>query len=183
MDMAEFNCLTAHIFTVTDFLSADECQRYIALAEGEGFDDAPINTLFGPVVEKEIRNNKRVIVDDLALAATIWERVKDYVAGVLAEFRAVGINERFRFYRYDPGQAFRWHRDGYFQRESGERSRLTLMFYLNDDFEGGETFFEEVVVRPQSGMALCFVHHLLHEGAEVKSGRKYVMRTDVMYSG
>ena len=32
-------------------------------------------------------------------------------------------------------------------------------------------------------MALCFVHYLLHEGAEVQSGRKYVMRTDVMYSG
>jgi predicted 2-oxoglutarate/Fe(II)-dependent dioxygenase YbiX len=179
----DYNYLTAHIFTIADFLTAEECGRYIALAEGKGFDDAPINTLFGPVVEKEIRNNERVIVDDLALANAIWERAKDYVPGVLAGFRALGINERFRFYRYDPGQAFRWHRDGYFQRENGERSRLTLMVYLNDDFEGGETLFEEVVVRPQRGMALCFIHHLLHEGAEVISGRKYVLRTDVMYSG
>jgi predicted 2-oxoglutarate/Fe(II)-dependent dioxygenase YbiX len=181
--MPDYNCLTAHIFTITDFLTAEECERYIALAEREGFGDAPINTLFGPVIEKEIRNNERVILDDPALAQEIWDRCKDYVPGVLAGFRALGINERFRFYRYDPGQAFRWHRDGYFQRENGERSRLTLMIYLNDAFDGGETCFEEAVVKPERGTALCFVHHLLHEGAEVKSGRKYVMRTDVMYSG
>lgn len=181
--MADYNYLTAHIFTVRDFLSSDECARYTALAERHGFGDAPINTQFGPIVEKEIRNNERVIVDDAALANAIWQRSQDYVPALLAGFRAVGINERFRFYRYDSGQTFRWHRDGYFQRQSGERSRLTLMVYLNDDFEGGETRFEEVVVKPERGMALGFVHHLLHEGAEVKSGRKYVMRTDVMYSG
>jgi hypothetical protein len=30
-------------------------------------------------------------------------------------------------------------------------------------------------------MALVFVHEQLHEGAAVESGRKYVLRTDVMY--
>jgi prolyl 4-hydroxylase len=30
-------------------------------------------------------------------------------------------------------------------------------------------------------MALLFDHHLLHEGAAVMSGRKYVLRSDVMY--
>jgi hypothetical protein len=31
-------------------------------------------------------------------------------------------------------------------------------------------------------MALCFVHELAHEGATVIRGRKYVLRSDVMYS-
>jgi len=30
-------------------------------------------------------------------------------------------------------------------------------------------------------MALVFVHQQLHEGASVLNGRKYVLRTDVMY--
>jgi hypothetical protein len=30
-------------------------------------------------------------------------------------------------------------------------------------------------------MALIFRHELFHEGAEVKSGKKYVLRSDVMY--
>jgi prolyl 4-hydroxylase len=57
------------------------------------------------------------------------------------------------------------------------------MIYLNDDFEGGETRFERATIRPVKGMALVFEHSMLHEGAEVVRGRKYVMRTDVIYSG
>jgi len=30
-------------------------------------------------------------------------------------------------------------------------------------------------------MALVFIHRQLHEGAPVIQGRKYVLRTDVMY--
>jgi hypothetical protein len=62
------------------------------------------------------------------------------------------------------------------------------MVYLNADFSGGETkFYNEdrelhVTVRPERGMALGFVHSQLHEGAPVVRGRKYVLRTDVMYT-
>jgi hypothetical protein len=60
------------------------------------------------------------------------------------------------------------------------------MAYLNDGFEGGETNFEllheRITVSPKAGMALLFVHHLLHEGAPIRSGRKYVLRSDVMFA-
>src|SRR5262249_38333385 len=139
-------------------------------------------TSFGPTMMKDVRNNTRVMIDDANLAQLVWERARVSVPTSLAGHRAVGVNERFRFYRYDPGQTFRWHRDGYFKRPNGERSGLTLMVYLNGEFEGGETRFADAVIKPVKGMALFFVHQLLHEGAEVTSGRKYVMRTDVMYS-
>ena len=63
------------------------------------------------------------------------------------------------------------------------RSLYTALVYLNDDFEGGQTRFYEhdTLVRPTQGMALFFVHNQLHEGCEVVSGRKYVLRTDVMF--
>jgi hypothetical protein len=181
--MPEFNWISDDIFTVEEFCSASECDAYIRLSESLDFGDAPISTFSGPVMAKEVRNNSRVMVDDLGLAQTIWERARLYVPDRVGVHRVIGVNERFRFYRYDPGQTFRWHRDGSFQRPSGERSRLTLMIYLNDDFEGGETRFERTTIRPDKGMALFFVHRLLHEGSAVSRGRKYVMRTDVMYSG
>jgi hypothetical protein len=56
------------------------------------------------------------------------------------------------------------------------------MVYLNDDFTGGETRFTQGVVKPAKGMALVFVHQLFHQGDVVTSGRKYVVRTDVMYA-
>jgi hypothetical protein len=181
--MPEFNWISDEIFTVAEFCGPDECDDAIRLSESLGFDDAPIQTFLGPALDKEVRSNSRVILDDSDRARRLWERARLYVPETLAGHRALGVNERFRFYRYDPGQAFRWHRDGSFQRPDGQRSRLTFMVYLNDDFTGGGTRFERAVIQPQKGMALFFVHHLLHEGAAVRSGRKYVMRTDVMYSG
>lgn len=62
------------------------------------------------------------------------------------------------------------------------------MVYLNADVTGGDTkFYDEnrklrFAVRPERGMALVFAHLQLHEGAPVSSGRKYVLRTDVMYT-
>ncbi len=59
------------------------------------------------------------------------------------------------------------------------------MIYLNDGFEGGATCFHQgrhrLHVTPKAGMALVFYHRVLHEGAAVEKGRKYVLRTDVMY--
>ncbi|MEL6107315.1 MAG: 2OG-Fe(II) oxygenase, partial [Planctomycetota bacterium] len=99
----------------------------------------------------------------------------------IADWHACGVNERLRYNRYEIGQLFDWHFDGYFQRDTGERSHLTFMVYLNDDFAGGETTIERLTVRPKKGMALFFIHHLRHRGEPVASGRKYVLRTDVMY--
>ena len=93
----------------------------------------------------------------------------------------IGLNERFRFYRYDPGEQFAPHTDGCFRRDNGEESLLTFMIYLNEGCEGGETNFGEVRIVPKTGMTLIFDHYLLHEGAAVVSGRKYVLRSDVMY--
>jgi prolyl 4-hydroxylase len=106
----------------------------------------------------------------------------------------VGFNERWRFYRYRPGQTFKPHRDGsYVRMESWEESQMTFMIYLNEEMTGGETrFFGDMEqaflqqrpylsVKPKEGMALAFLHSIWHEGAVVHSGQKYVLRTDVMY--
>ena len=58
---------------------------------------------------------------------------------------------------------------------------LTFMVYLNDEFEGGETTIEKLDVQPEKGLALLFFHHVRHKGQPVVRGRKYVLRTDVMY--
>lgn len=181
------------IFTVRGFLTPDECAAHIARAEAAGFGDAPITTSVGAVVDKRVRNNDRVMIDDPALAAGLWERLRPLAPERLGGWVAAGLNERFRFYRYDPGQRFHWHYDGRFDRSPAERSFLTFMVYLNAGFAGGETAFrtrpfgalpdgdDEFEVVPQEGMALVFAHPVLHQGAEVTAGRKYVLRSDVMY--
>jgi predicted 2-oxoglutarate/Fe(II)-dependent dioxygenase YbiX len=104
----------------------------------------------------------------------------------------IGMDDGFRFYRYEAGQRFNAHKDGVVVRSPLIRSRLTCLFYLNEDFEGGETVYyapdrvdgvRPVVasVIPQTGMAVIFQHEWWHEGRGVRTGRKYVLRSDVFY--
>ena len=63
------------LWTVDGVLSEAECGALIARIEHEGCTPAPITTAAGFVHRPDIRNNDRVIVDDAALAATLFERV------------------------------------------------------------------------------------------------------------
>lgn len=180
------------LFVIHDFLSPEECQHYTALSESVGFGDAPITSFSGPVMRKDIRNNDRVMIDDVPLATLMWERLHPFVAQCGGFWTPVGLNERWRFYRYDPGQQFDWHFDGAYERSALERSAFTFMIYLNGGIAGGATEFnlrsrggvqnDDPIIRvqPDMGKALVFTHRILHRGAPVADGRKYVMRTDVM---
>ncbi len=177
----------SRIWAIYDFFTPEECAAQIAFSESEGYEDAPISTYNGPRLAKEVRDNMRVMCDDPEFAAKLFERAKPFVPATMKVYKAVGLNERFRYYRYEDGQTFKKHYDGAYFRSDEEYSQLTFMIYLNEDFEGGETKFYDdwgnltVAVKPQKGMALVFEHEQLHEGAPVTAGRKYVIRTDVMY--
>jgi len=158
-----------------------ECAAHVDRAERAGFAAAPIMTGFREVIAEDVRNNTRVMLDDFVLAALIWERAQAHLPNFLDGRQAIAMNERFRYYRYRPGQRFDWHADAPFCRSNGEVSQLSFIMYLNDDFTGGETAVMDHVIAPRRGMALFFLHELRHEGRPVKSGTKYVLRTDVMY--
>jgi predicted 2-oxoglutarate/Fe(II)-dependent dioxygenase YbiX len=173
--------LPLSILTIAEVLSPSECSDHIARSEQIGYEAAPIITFQGVKRDESVRNNERVIVDDDNLGAFIWPRIRDYVPVFIDGRQVIGLNERFRYYRYRPGQKFVWHRDGAFRRDNGEESKLTCIIYLNDDFVGGETAVKDRVVKPSQGMALIFRHEFLHEGRPVLDGTKYVLRTDVMF--
>jgi len=175
------NQLAPGIFKVESFLTSLECDGLIRRAEAQGFEKATIATSGSHKVEPKTRNNDRVIIDDPQLAGAFWARIAEFSPRVIAGRQARGLNERFRFYRYAPGQKFVWHADGSFRRDNGELSLLTFMIYLNEGYRGGATRFEELEVVGKLGMALVFEHTLFHEGSEVLEGVKYVLRSDVMY--
>ncbi len=152
------------VFVIHDFLTPEECAEYVRVTEAAGYADAPISTLGGFVMAPEIRNNERVTIDNVAWAAKLWERVKPLVPSPYRGAETTALNERFRFYRYDPGQTFRPHIDGHFARND-ERSQLTFMVYLNGECEGGDTVIylsddgltlpdgAEIRVKPETGGA------------------------------
>lgn len=159
------------------------------MSEDIGFEEAMIQTRGnGQVMDKDVRDNYRVVLDDIELASKLWPRINelnipDYLDDNNVLWEPIGLNERFRFYRYEYGQQFKRHADGAFKRSDDEISFVTVLLYLNGDFNGGETqfFYPHDVVIPEEGMLYLFKHRQLHQGNPVTTGRKYVLRTDIMY--
>jgi len=173
-------------FQLLGLLSDDECARLIELSESRGYvADAAVS------LPRSIRHNDSFtwIADDLT-NAIIWQRcaplMRDddpYNAGK----RALGLNARYRFYRYGPGDYFAPHTDGSWPGSrvvDGELvgnaypdrwSQLSCLLFLSDDYVGGETRFftsradptrpaqrpgdaNQVDIRTPRGAALCFPH-------------------------
>ena len=69
-------------------------------------------------------------------------------------FKLLGLNNRFRFYRYSKGDYFKPHTDGSWPHSKiingefvddaygdGRESAMTFLILLSDDYDGGETVF------------------------------------------
>lgn len=182
-------------FTLEGALRPSECAALIAAAERQGFSQAGVGGEV-QVVNAQVRSSTRLQSEDFVLARVFWERVRQHVPVAREGRWVLGLNERLRFLRYMPGQHFAPHYDGSFLRKGTEnRSCLTLQFYLSDatSTEGGATrfvggtsldtgeVFADVDCAPEQGRALIFDHNILHEGAKVKHGTKYTIRTDIEY--
>eukprot|EP00746_Dinoflagellata_sp_MGD_P121307 gnl/MRDRNA2_/MRDRNA2_56516_c0_seq1.p1 gnl/MRDRNA2_/MRDRNA2_56516_c0~~gnl/MRDRNA2_/MRDRNA2_56516_c0_seq1.p1 ORF type:complete len:1062 (-),score=173.32 gnl/MRDRNA2_/MRDRNA2_56516_c0_seq1:174-3071(-) len=182
-------------FAVDQFLSKQECLHLIAAAEGAGLDS--VSWEYDP----KYRDCRRAIFHDTKAAGELWRRLLPLLCrDDLHEVRPIGwgtdgvwapygVNECLRISRYDVGGHFAMHRDGPFVLNDDKRSIFTILVYLNDEFEGGETAFDKGIpdgtlkemFKPSIGAATIFTHDIRHQGCEVTVGAKYVLRTDLMF--
>lgn len=188
--------LASSCFLISNLMSKKECQHYINEAEKVGFssleDEYPSN----------YRSNDRVLVYNKNLAKSLWLRIaphlqfKDVVRihpldfGNEGVWRPVGLNACFKFGRYRKGAFFSPHIDGPWIPSWDLASVYTVVIYLNDNFQGGQTellecpdFFSDSHqdVNPVTGTALIFRHDFLHSATPVISGTKYIIRTEIMF--
>ncbi|MEM7012292.1 MAG: 2OG-Fe(II) oxygenase [Verrucomicrobiota bacterium] len=181
------------VITIEPFFIPAECQLFIDKSEELGFEEATVSTTHGAVMMKGLRNNDRLIFNSFEVANDLWPRLRPFIDRVGIPYgRPKSINERFRVYRYGSDQRFKRHLDGSVEVR-GLKSFITFMVYLNDDFEGGATKFQEfrhqdgerivdeISIQPKAGKTLLFQHDLWHEGEYVLSGQKYVLRSDIFF--
>jgi hypothetical protein len=198
-------------FQLLNVFSKEECQAFIDTTEAlEFLPDAPVS------LSRDIRHNDNVTwVVDKTTDELIWQRCAHLMpAPALAgksltdpdnlyEGRqSVGINARFRFYRYKEGDFFKFHTDGAWP---GSRvikqklvtdaypdrySEMTFLMFLSEDFDGGATRFrvnrEDIDIRTPAGSVLCFPHgmhplHRVHSSVPITRGTKYIARSDVLF--
>jgi len=176
------------VWIVENLLSRRECATLLAAAESYGFGMTGY--------DQEYRGNLRLITTDKTLGAALWDRLRPLVPGQLLikhPWDACGLNECFRLSKYHPSARFDKHVDESFMRNFDEVSMLTVNAYLNEGFGGGSTRFyfqdeeeADLVVTPKVGSCVLFrqpmERHYVHDGEEVSSGLKYLLRSDVMYT-
>lgn len=181
---------------INNFLTKERCQELITLSETAGYDEADISYAEGAKMNKEYRDNSRCLLKNEELRLEIERLIQPNVpmelpiiksGGIIEQAKYLRVSGNFRFYKYIKSQKFKKHRDGNVQEEGGV-SRITILIYLNDVEQGGETNIcdrmldKPVVVKPEEGKLLMFNHSLLHSGEELLDGVKYVLRTDLIYN-
>ncbi len=201
-------------FQLLDVLAADECARLVELAERLGYlADAAVT------LPRSVRHNDNFTwVADDATNEIIWQRCRAQIADPHSYNRGkapLGLNARYRFYRYREGDYFAPHTDGSWPGSRvvdgrlvtdafGDRfSQFSLLLFLSNAYVGGETrFFVDpqdpaqparhadgaiaIDVRTPLGAALCFPHgthplHCIHASPPIASGRKYIIRSDILF--
>lgn len=127
------------------------------------------------VVDTEIRNVERVM---LPVYKDIGGRLA--AAGFSANQRNWKFNithaNQGEFLKYPAGGRYQAHLDTFLNPE-GDCRKLTVLAFLNDDFEGGKFFIQdghEKYYPPQGkGTVLVFPSFLLHGVEDVTAGTRY----------
>lgn len=194
-------------FVLENMLSREECAFFVAKSEAIGFKSSGYPSQIrvcarisvnAPALAAKLFERAEPFLSEPIVVARGGERPRGVPDDVLpGTWRPIGLNEVIRICRYTKGGFFLPHFDYGFERTMQERSLQTFMFYLNDDFDGAPTTFyddtQEHYVRPDdakalervrvpAGGVLVFKSQVTHDGGLLRTGKKYIMRTEVMYA-
>jgi len=215
------------ICTISNILTNENCLKLIKLCETKGWNKSSVSGGgHGRTGREDPRTNSFCVLIDDDLAIILWNKVKNYLEPNLtylgpnvyfngttqgSEWKPSFIYNKMRIYKYNPGEAFPEHIDYKVKRtirKNGEeyvqQSFLSLLIYLNDDFEGGQTGYwpdhngihcrflrdvekqctkkdHQVLISPQTGKCVIQDQNILHEGLPTTKGVKYLLRTDIIH--
>ena len=161
------------IWLIPNFATNDECNAIIHKIESSGFKPAR--------QYKEGRHNKEAFMAEDEIAVLLLSKFsKIILKDGNDKLNITQFSKPLEFYKYEEGDFIKRHSDAPREISPGIFSSLTLVLYLNDDYAGGETFFNEknYKTKPQTGAVLIFKQALHHEALMVNKGMKYVLRTN-----
>ena len=177
--------------SIYNVFSEKECNDLINVIKKLGFNKASLFTDVHGVehYDTDIRNSMRKIIDNRDFAQLLEKRIYKYIPKTYNDLEYHSINYRFRFLKYEKGGFFARHKDNNYKNKES-MSLITILIYLNDNYEGGyTTFFANVddkkgfTLKPKTGMVSLMDQDIGHYVPELTEGIKYVIRTEIMYRG
>jgi prolyl 4-hydroxylase len=180
--------LSADILLFNDLLDSELCHHITQIAECCQFEPAGIKI---GTVENQIRSNEILYLgneknslltstNDLLLGKI--DIIQQYL------FKSYGVKfphaESCSILRYQPGQFYKRHIDNlllssrFEEVAHGMPTRdISVVGYLNENFTGGETFFDrqDLKIKPKKGSAIVFPAYYTHphQSLPIDTGQKY----------
>ena len=171
--------------TVVDWYNKNIDKEYKSTIVEDGetgkVSDYRTSTTLSVLVDSEIDNILSLSVNKTLLAyietLNIQYKLKDN--DCWANYLPENLkSENFQINRYDENQEYKWHVDqdyDYLKKLLMSARQFSIVMYLNDDFDGGETEFQFAKFEPQKGACLIFPSNFMysHCARPVKNGVKY----------
>ena len=163
-------------------IPASNCDEVLKLMEKLNFS----KTLFGEKINTDIRDSFDCLIEDEVLQQSLWQSVKDHIPVVYNYRKSIGFDKhKVYVLKYNKGQYFKPHTDGWSFDKNGNRSLMSIIIYINENYKGGETVFyktsETLTHKPGQGDICIFDHKMTHEGRELISGVKYCVRFNALF--
>lgn len=174
-------------------LTKEECQELMTLAKNQGLEDSSVwsfKTRTGNVYDGTHRRSKQTwLTHDVSDTTEKVSQMSTVLTGIPQSHQ-----ESLQIAMYEKNGMFNPHFDACQDEDpsycekmnhgAGER-RTTLLIYLNDDFEGGETEFVDIgiKIKPETGKGILFystyedetlIPESKHQGCPVISGEKWI---------
>lgn len=190
------NKLSDYISFFDNVLTDQECNDIIEWYESNISEEQDAQVASGKKSRKSSGRNSKIIYVpyesdvDLLLSKAVNKSLSSYVERLSnllifndnTNISNIGIptnliSEQYSINKYYPDQFYEWHVDQGFSSENIDIfSRVfSVLIYLNDDFEGGNTEFTFGHIVPKQGSCLVFPSNFLfaHRASPVLSGQKY----------
>lgn len=169
------------IIQIDNILTSEECDNLISYANNQNYTDSKVLSQAGSVYNNNRKSQQIWIKDkenDIANKITQYtEKYTGYPKENMEELQLV---------KYDVSGYFNEHYDPDVSYKNDSSDRIyTLIIYLNDDYEGGETYFKNINLRikPKKGKGVIFksltennelLTNSLHTGTPITKGNKYI---------
>ncbi|XP_020675003.1 prolyl 4-hydroxylase 1 [Dendrobium catenatum] len=181
-----------------NFLSTEECDYLKALSRPRLQTSTVVDAKTGKGVKSEVRTSSGMFLSSEERKFPIIQAIERRIA-VFSQIPAEN-GELIQVLRYEVSQQYRPHHDYFsdtFNLKRGGQRVATMLMYLNDEVEGGETHFpmagdgqcscggemvRGICIKPNKGDAVLFWsmglngesdHNSLHGGCPVLKGEKW----------
>jgi hypothetical protein len=160
------------IWILNDLLTKTESNFLVLKSKRNQFDKARNGEKYG-------RYNQETYIDDQEILNLLRERLEQKLSdSPIGFFSLENTTHILEFYRYFQGDSISQHQDAPVPISKSTQTTHTIVIYLNDNFKGGETYFndQDIKAKVDIGSAILFDQFLNHQGNVVLEGEKYILR-------